>query len=888
MILFIIEGPGKLDKISKILGPGYLVMATAGHIIDLDPNTMSIDIEHDFTPQYKVSMNKTSVISNLKKAFKDVTDVLLAADEDREGEMIAWSVAFVLGLKNAKRITYKSITKTDIMEAIKQPRKIDMNLVNAQKTRRMLDRIVGYQISPVLNNFLKQHNLSAGRVQSVVAKLIIDKENEIKQFFTNEDVSFFKIKGIFVTKTNKTLNATLYDLEKIVDEGVFKGTLSKIQHGDQVKLFLEKCASSTFKINNIIEKKSTQSPSPPFITSTLQQEASRKFGFNAKRTMDAAQKLYEEGHITYLRTDSVNLSDEGLNNIKKYVIDTYGEDYYRHMQYKSKTKNAQEAHEAIRPTDVFVEKVELNEKITYDCIKLYQLIWKRTVASQMKPAEYSNTYIQITLSKDSHHYFEAMMKVLTFHGFLKVYNIANLEKDDHEEEDEVVDNKDVPCPNDEIYPHEITGAQEYKRPPVRFNDASLINIMDGDHLNIGRPATTESIINKIISRGYVKKDDIVGVKKESIIYTWKPVGEVSEEKPVTRMKLTSKLVLPATQQSTLSTPSTPSTSTKSPKSTTSPIIEKTKTITLGEEKNNYVPTSLGVLVNDFLVKNFVNIMDYKFTAKMEEDLDKIACGELKWVDVMKEFYTDFHPHVVLATNQNSLFSNQLTRSLGVDSKTGYEVVATVAKYGPVVKMFKSPTEILYAPIKDPYNLETITLSDAIKLFEFPKDLGIYNKQKVILSKGQYGLYITCGAVKCSLEANKEHITLEEAIEALNNKNKQTVQNKTPLAEFKNDARVYKIFDGPYGKYIKMEDIQSKKTINVSLPENTTIEGLTLESVTELVINGLKNPVYKKSTGGSSHGSSQGSSYGSSQGKSQGKQAYKKPFKKAFSAKQVKK
>ncbi|MCJ7636443.1 MAG: type I DNA topoisomerase, partial [Nitrososphaeraceae archaeon] len=466
-IVLVVESPNKIKKIEHILGNGYKVIASVGHIMDLDPNKMSVELDNDFKPIYIVNIDKKTVVANIKKVFNSATELLLATDEDREGEMIAWSIANVLKLdiKKAKRITFNAITKSEITNAIKNPRIINTNLVDAQKARRILDRIVGYELSPLLSKHLGSGNLSAGRVQSVVARLIVDRENEIKKFLSGDMKSYFKFKGEF-TSNKKLFNANAFDLEGKSKNNEYKGEQSKIIGEDKSKKFMETCSKSTFKVEHVFDKKKTRGPSPPFTTSTLQQDANRKCGFSVKKTMMVAQKLYEAGYITYMRTDSVNLSDEAMKDIKKYITEIYGEEYYRYGQYKSKSKNTQEAHEAIRPTELFTTDISDEEHMGTDEVRLYSLIWKRAVASQMKPAEFNITSIQISISKDKDHFFQTSIENLTFAGFLTVYNVAE-EEENEEEDNEASTNKDVPIPKvGDVLPLEsLLGSQEYLKPP---------------------------------------------------------------------------------------------------------------------------------------------------------------------------------------------------------------------------------------------------------------------------------------------------------------------------------------------------------------------------------------------------------------------------------------
>lgn len=787
-IVLVVESPNKIKKIEHILGNGYKVIASVGHIMDLDPNKMSVELDNDFKPIYIVNADKKTVVANIKKISNTATELLLATDEDREGEMIAWSVANVLKLdiKKAKRITFNAITKSEITNAIKNPRIINTNLVDAQKARRILDRIVGYELSPLLSKHLGSGNLSAGRVQSVVARLIVDRENEIKKFLEGDMKSFFKFKGEF-TSNKKLFNANAYDLDKKSKNNEYKGEQSKITGEDKSKKFMETCSTSTFKVEHVFDKKKTRGPSPPFTTSTLQQDANRKCGFSVKKTMMVAQKLYEAGYITYMRTDSVNLSDEAMKEIKKYIIDTYGEEYYRYVQYKSKSKNTQEAHEAIRPTEIITTDISDDENMGTDEVRLYSLIWKRAVASQMKPAEFNVTSIQISISKDKEHFFQTSIENMTFAGFLTVYNVAE-EEEEEEKDDENNTNKDVPIPKvGDILPLEsLLGSQEYLKPPGRYNEASLVDKLDPKNLNIGRPATYSSIIDKIKTRKYVEIADHPGINVNSLTLSW-----TKESKKIT---------------------------------------EKKEKITICKEKNKFKPTHLGTLVNNFLVMHFPKLMDYKFTSLMEDKLDDVANGDLLWNNVLKEFYDEFHTLVVNLLKKTPEIKTKDMKLLGVDPKTKMEIFATTALYGPVVKMMGDNGKYIYAPIKEPFTLETVTLEHALDLFQYPKEIGLHEKKKILLNRGKFGLYLTHGKNKCALPEDKTTVTLEEAIKLLQTKGAA----KSALAEFESEVKFYHVLEGPYGKYIKVTDKKTGKTFNANFPATEDIEDLTIEKVMEII------------------------------------------------------
>lgn len=790
--LVVVESPGKINKIQNILGPSYIVVASVGHIIDLDPKTMSVDIENGFKPQYKTILGKKKVIDNIKFNLAKCTNIVIATDEDREGEMIGWSIAYVLKLKDPKRIIFNSITKEELLKAIKSPSKIDYNMVDAQKARRILDRIVGYELCPILRKSIGPGKLSAGRVQSVVVKIIVDREEEIQKFFSIEQSSYFKFKGRF-TYGKEVFNAILHDL---VDEksGVLMGGVSKITDKKSSKEFLKLCTKSIFFVHNVFDKQSFRNPQPPFTTSTLQQEASRKLGLSVKRTMNAAQRLYEEGLITYMRTDSTNLSKDAKTQIKKYVLAKFGKEYYRMKDYTAKKKNTQEAHEAIRPTKIDIEdaSTKKSKKIGRDEIRLYSLIWKRSVASQMQPAEFTNTTIQIIVSKDKEHFFETVVETLKFPGYLLVYNIKNLNEDDELNEGGSKIKK-LPKNKTKLKSTSIVGVEEYKRPPSRYNEPSLVDKLDPKNLNIGRPSTYAAIISKIVDRGYVEVKDIEGEERPSLTIEWKGVGVKIEEKE--------------------------------------------KVVVIGKENKKFVPTDLGKIVNSFLTTNFPTIMDYKFTATMEKNLDKIADGKRTWVNILTEFYNEFHPNVEKTAKNPPIVEDKFTRILGEDPETGEQIIATMAKYGPVIKK-KVGSKYVFAPIKKPLTFKKVTLEDALKIFEYPKDLGKYKNKKVVVKKGKFGLYIVWGKDNISIKEDVD--SLEDAVKLIE-KDKEEKQKKS-LGEFQNDKYVFLILKGPYGPFIRVNPKKrGLKGFNVKLPDKYDKEKLSLEQIEKLISNKYNKP-----------------------------------------------
>ena len=815
-ILVIVESPGKIKKIQDILGDSYVVSASVGHIIDLAAKTMSIDIENNFKPEYEILSGKESIVKQLKALSKTSSDILLATDEDREGEMIAWSLAYTLGINNAKRIAFNSITEKELLNAVKNPRKIDMDLVDAQKSRRILDRLVGYEISPLLWKSIGQ-SLSAGRVQSVVSRLIIDREKDIKEFLSKEIKSAFKFKAIF----NKNIISSLYQTKKpdgnidgnidssdidsidtdshveqdkqtANDSEKISGTLLKgykaiILTEKMARELLKKMSESEYKIIGKGEKLKFKNPSPPFTTSTLQQESSRKLGFAVKRTMMAAQNLYEAGHITYMRTDSTNLSEEALKSIGQYILDVYGKSYHVEKNYKGKSKNTQEAHEAIRPTHIEIKGLSESGKIGSDELKLYQLIWKRAIASQMAPAKFSVATTHISISKLKDYYYSTEIDTLIFDGFLKVYNLKNLE-----ETDETNISTKIPQLGEKLQCSNITATQEYERPEPRYDEASLINKLDPKNLNIGRPSTYATIINKIQERGYIIKKDNEGIEKDSmqLIFDGKKIED-----------------------------------------------SKFK-ISLGKDIGRLTPTPLGKIVTEFLIQYFPEIMDYKFTSDMEQKLDDVAEGKLVWSNLMDKFYnTEFHPIIENLKKEKIKFVDKDRKVIGKDPTSGEDIIVTMRRYGPVVMIEKGKKTLNIAPIKAPLTVDTITLENAIEILSYPKLLGKYEKKDIYLYRGKYGFYSKCGDKNINLSKfeNEEDITVDVISELI-----KEVKKKY-LWEGSEGKIEYKVLEGPYGKFINIKDMSKKlaKPLNIKFPEGIEIKDLTLDKIKNLVEEGKK-------------------------------------------------
>jgi DNA topoisomerase-1 len=806
--LVIVESAGKISKISQILGKDYIVKASMGHIRDLDPKKMSINFENHFEPIYVTT--KPDVVKKLKEAIKKVDMVYLASDPDREGSAIAKSLYEILKPKNYRRIRFNAITHDAIMDAIKNAGEIEEELVNAQKARRVLDRLYGYLISPILQKQIGGV-LSAGRVQSVTTKLIVDKEREIQQFLKkNSESSYFKVKGLF-----SNLNAVLYEAsneQSCTSNTPYTGDKAKIPIVEdpipniKVIVFLKRCLKSNFRIRSITSKVVTRSPSAPFETSTLQQEASRKFGMSVDLTMKIAQKLYEGGYITYMRTDSVEISQEGHREIKKIIEKKYGSEYYQKNIYKSKVANAQEAHEAIRPTHPDLISLE-GEVDDYNQIKLYRLIWQRTIASQMKPAKIKVITIQISISKfldekiHPLYYFQSNIESIIFPGFMKVY----VESQD-EQEDENGKNKDfigkVPSINDEVVMEEIEARQEYLKPPPRYSEASLVKKLK--ELGIGRPSTYVSTIKTILQRDYVKIGDIPGINKEITIYTIKSKNQ--------------KHIMT--------------------------IFEENTTTLIGKDTKKIIPTSLGITVNDFLVTNFPEMMDYHFTAKMEEELDAISRGEKIWYHVVKHFYNKLKPIVDKLSKMKNI-SKTSERLLGKDNDDN-EIYASITKYGPVVKK-KINSKYVYAKIKDPHTLETISLEDAKRLLEYPKLLGKYNKKDIFLKRGDYGFYLTYNSDNYSLpEGIGQNIKLEDAIDIIKKK------RSNQLAEFVIKDKTGGTFRatvviGQYGPYVQIK--RKHKKTNYPIPKDIDPNKITEEKILEIIYKPKKQKHFSSKKNG---------------------------------------
>ncbi|NND61866.1 MAG: type I DNA topoisomerase [Flavobacteriaceae bacterium] len=669
--LVIVESPAKAKTIEKFLGKDFKVTSSFGHIADLPSKELGVDVDGDFTPKYIISSDKKSLVKELKALANKAEMVWLASDEDREGEAIAWHLAESLKLEKekTKRIVFHEITKSAILKAIENPRQIDYNLVNAQQARRVLDRLVGYELSPVLWRKVKG-GLSAGRVQSVAVRLIVEREREIEKF---TPVASYRVDAEFTTENGNK----------------FKAKLPKnFETEAQARDFLQKNIGANYKVSDLVKKPAKKSPAPPFTTSTLQQEASRKLYFSVSKTMTIAQRLYEAGLITYMRTDSVNLSNDARNAAQKSISNLYGDKYSQPRNYKGKSKGAQEAHEAIRPTDMSRQTITGDS----DQERLYQLIWKRTIASQMSDAQLERTNVKIDiLSSDTvNEQFTANGEMIKFDGFLKVY----LEGTDLEEEEQdgMLPNLAI---NDSLSKEYITATERFTRPPYRFTEASLVKQLE--ELGIGRPSTYAPTISTIMNRNYVEKGTIEGVER-------KYLQMVLDENGIKDKKLSEKI---------------------------------------GSDKGKLVPTDIGMIVNDFLVDHFNDILDYNFTAKVEEDFDDIAEGKEEWRSMMKEFYEKFHPHVEDVQENADRESGE--RILGEDPETGRMVLVRLGKFGPMAQIGAPEDEDKkFASLRPDQQLHLVTFEEVLDLFKLPKTLGVYDGEEVEVANGRYGPYVRFG------------------------------------------------------------------------------------------------------------------------------------------------
>jgi len=756
--LVIVESPAKAKTIEKFLGSDYQVESSFGHIADLPSKEMGVDVENGFKPKYEVSTDKKALVAKLKGLAKNAEMVWLASDEDREGEAISWHLSEELKLdKNkTKRIVFHEITKTAILKAIENPREIDYNLVNAQQARRVLDRLVGYELSPVLWRKVKG-GLSAGRVQSVSVRLIVEREREIQNF---NSVATYSVVAEFTNEAGKSFKAKLP-----------KNFNTKKEAED----FLKKNIGSTYKVSDLETKPTKKSPTGPFTTSTLQQEAARKLYLPVGITMQLAQRLYEAGLITYMRTDSVNLSKDAMEAAQTEIIKSYGAAFSKPRTFVNKSKGAQEAHEAIRPTDMSRRTVNIDR----DQARLYDLIWKRTLASQMSDAELERTNVKIVANNHGE-VFIASGEVLLFEGFLKVYLEGN--DDDDEEQEGMLPVMKV---NEKLENNSITATERYSRPAARYTEASLVKKLE--ELGIGRPSTYAPTISTIINRNYVEKGNLDGQERN---YT--------------------QLILQNGK-----------------------VGEKVLKENTGSDKGKLVPTDIGTIVTDFLVKNFENILDYNFTAKVEQDFDEIAEGNVNWTKMMQEFYDKFHPNVKDVEANADRESGE--RILGKDPKTGKQVSVRLGKFGPMAQIGEADDEDKkFASLMNDQNIGNITLEEVLDLFLLPKNLGTYKGQEVEVSNGRFGPYVRHGSAFVSLPKgeNPLDVSIERAKELIDYK----AQADAPIATYKGEP-VQK-GTGRFGPFIKWDGV----FINVSKKYN--FDNLSQTDIVELIEDKLQKNIDK--------------------------------------------
>ncbi|MCC7333114.1 MAG: type I DNA topoisomerase [Flavobacteriales bacterium] len=758
--LVIVESPAKAKTIEKFLGKDFTVKSSFGHIRDLDGKSLSVDIDNNFEPQYSISADKKKVVADLKKLAEDSETVWLASDEDREGEAISWHLfqALKLNENKTKRIVFHEITKNAITKAIENPRKIDKNLVDAQQARRVLDRLVGYELSPVLWKKVKP-SLSAGRVQSVAVRLIVEREREINNF---KSESAFRVVANFIVSGKLTMKAELP---------------KRFSTENEAENFIKNCVNAKFVIEGIETKPSKKSPSPPFTTSTLQQEASRKLGFSVLQTMTTAQKLYESGKITYMRTDSVNLSDEALSAAKQEIINSFGQEYSQVRKYTTKTKGAQEAHEAIRPTYMNVHSISSDSAQS----RLYELIWKRAVASQMSDAKLEKTTATISISTNSEK-FIAKGEVLLFDGFLKLY----LESTDDETNNESEAILPPLKQGETLQLKDIVADERFTINPPRYSEASLVRKLE--ELGIGRPSTYAPTISTIIKRGYVVKEDREGKERTIKILSLKE-GQLQK---------TSKKEI------------------------------------YGTEKKKLFPSDIGTIVTDFLVKNFDKILDYKFTARVEEQFDEIAEGLKKWNDMIKEFYTPFHTSINNTLDNVERASGE--RVLGIDPESKKEVIARYGRFGAMIQIGKNDDveKPKFASLQPNQTIESITLKEALDLFMFPKNLGKHKGIDVIIAIGKYGPYIKYESVFISIpkEEDINKINFERAVELIDAKQKDNL----PIETYENSP-VHKGV-GKFGPFIKWNNTY------ISVSKRYNFNQLTLKDITELIEDKKKKDIEK--------------------------------------------
>ena len=758
--LEIVESPAKAKKIEEFLGKDYKVMSSYGHIRDLKKKELSIN-EQTMEPDYEIPDEKKKLVTELKATAKKAKKIWLASDEDREGEAISWHLCEVLGLDEEKtsRIVFHEITKPAILDAIQHPRHLDMNLVNAQQARRVLDRLVGFKLSPVLWRKVKPA-LSAGRVQSVAVRLIVEREREIQKF---KSESYYRVSAIFAL-INENGNAT--EVKAELDK--------RFKTHEEVEAFLEKCKDAKFTVEAVNKKPLKRTPAPPFTTSTLQQEAARKLGFTVSQTMMIAQKLYESGRITYMRTDSVNLSTLCTNASKDEIIKVYGSEYSQPRAYHTHSKGAQEAHEAIRPT--YMNETSIDG--TSQEKRLYELIWKRTIASQMADAQIEKTTINIHID-NAEEKFVANGEVITFDGFIKVYRESTDDEDGTEDATHILP---AMKEGDELQRREITATEKFSAAPLRYTEASLVKKLED--LGIGRPSTYAPTISTIQQREYVQKGDKKGVERSYTIDSLKGIK----------------------------------------------VTQRVKKEIAGNEKGKLLPTDIGIVVNDFLMENFPGIMDYNFTANVEQKFDDIAEGKTEWNKWMKTFDKDFEPEVSKVMNARSEHKAG-ERELGTDPKTGKPVFVKIGRFGPVAQIgsAEDKDKPLFAQLPSNLSIETITLEEALELFKLPRELGEFEGTKVSVGTGRFGPYVQHNRKYVSIPKGEDPmtITLDRAIELI--QEKRETEQKRHLKSFAEDEKL-ELLNGKYGPYIAYDGK------NYRLPKNKmeNVEALTYEECMTII------------------------------------------------------
>ena len=764
--LVIVESPAKAKTIESYLGKDFIVKSSFGHVRDLTKKGLAIEIDNHFNPLYEVSADKKQVVAELKKLAKAAEIVWLATDEDREGEAISWHLFETLDLakKDTHRITFNEITKTAVLKAIEHPRKINKELVDAQQARRVLDRIVGFELSPVLWKKVRP-SLSAGRVQSVAVRLIVDREREIEAFNINP---FFRVNGSFGA-----------------NNGVLKAELNR--HLDQEKEaqeFLELCKKTSFFVEDVLQKPSTKTPSAPFTTSTLQQEASLKLGFSVTKTMSVAQRLYESGHITYMRTDSVNLSETAVNGAKAAIESFYGDSYSKPTKYTTKSSGAQEAHEAIRPTDFGKSSIDSERDET----RLYELIWKRSIASQMAHAKLERTTVKIGGLPTSD-YFTAKGEVIVFDGFLKVYMESSLDDDQDEEAEGLLPKVTV---NESLDLSICTAIERFTRPPSRYVEASLVKKLE--ELGIGRPSTYAPTISTIQKRTYVEKQEREGEIRNYCLLTLTK-GEISKEE---------------------------------------------KSETTGKDRNKLFPTDIGIVVTDYLKEHFDQIMDYQFTAKVEAEFDEIAQGRLEWTDMMENFYKPFHTVVENTLEHSERATGE--RELGVHPESGRKIIVRIGKFGPMVQVGDEKVDgekALFASLQPNQSIGNISLEDALKLFQLPRVVGQYEEQDMKVNNGRFGPYVQVGKIFASIPKGEDPMTItyERSLEIY--LEKLQVEANRLIKSFDENPDV-QLLNGRYGPYLKIGKD------NFKLPKGTEVEKLSLKECIEISKTDAAKPAKKRS------------------------------------------